>query len=100
MIVAKEYLMSQVPEVGEYSIYKYGDKYFFTIGDGCTPIDHLVETSEHLVLKISKSMFDILKRLGEKYPPKQGGYSIDDLDKEDLDDLDRFYTEYETMGIL
>lgn len=99
MIIAKEYLMSQVPEVGEYSIYKHGDEYFFTIGDGCTSIDHLVEASGYLVLKISKSMFDRLKRLGEKYLSKQGGYSIDDLGEEDLSDLDSFHTEYET-GIL
>lgn len=34
IITAKEYKMSQIPLVGEYSLYQYNNEYFFTVGDG------------------------------------------------------------------
>lgn len=84
IIGAKEYKMNQTPKVGEYSLYRYNNEYFFTIGDGCTPIDHLIDLPGHLVIKISEPEFLMLKRINEKYPAEKGPYPLDKLDEEEL----------------
>lgn len=91
MLVAKEYFAGQVPDTGTYSVYEYDGRYFFTIGDGSTPIDQLIEMPEHLVIEISKSKFYILKRFYEKHAVNKSRYHIEDLDKEDRVYLDLFY---------
>lgn len=80
IIVAKEYMAGQIPAAGEYNIYRHNHDYFFTIGDGCTPINHLVNTSGHLVLKISEQIFNSLKKLGEKFPCRKEPYKYDEID--------------------
>ena len=84
MMVAKEYFGGQIPLVGEYSIYKCNDKHFFTIGDGCTPIDHLIDLPGHLVVKVSETEFLLMKRMNEKYPPEKGPYHWADLKEEEM----------------
>lgn len=84
IIGAKEYKMSQTPKVGEYSLYQYNNEYFFTIGDGYTPIDHLIDLPGHLVIKISEPEFLMLKRIDEKYPTEKGPYALDELDEEEI----------------
>ena len=53
ILIAKEYEVGQIPVSGEYAIYKSGGKFFFTIGNGCTPIENLasgIEISEETFL--------------------------------------------------
>ena len=83
IISAKEYKASQVPLVGEYSLYQYNGEYFFTIGDGCTPIDHLIDLPGHLVVKASEIEFLLMKRMDEKYPSEKGPYYWTDLEEEE-----------------
>lgn len=83
IIAAKEYKTSQVPLVGEYSLYQYNGEYFFTIGDGCTPIDHLIDLPGYLVVRVSETEFLLMKRMNEKYPPEKGPYYWADLEEVD-----------------
>ena len=58
MMVAKEYEVGQIPVSGEYAIYKSGGKFFFAIGNGCTPIENLasgMEISEETFLSLKKN---------------------------------------------
>ena len=91
MLVAKEFFAGQVPDTGMYSVYEHDGRYFFTIGDGSTPIDQLIEMPEHLVIEISKLKFNILKRFYEKYAVNKSRYHIEDFDEEDRVYLDLFY---------
>ena len=98
IIAAKEYKASQVPLVGEYSLYQYNGECFFTIGDGCTPIDHLIDLPGHLVVKVSEVEFLLMKRMNEKYPSEKGPYYWADLEEEDrifFQDVFKFDTSEE-----
>lgn len=58
MMVAKEYEVGQIPVSGEYAIYKSGGKFFFAIGNGCTPIENLasgMEIPEETFLSLKKN---------------------------------------------
>lgn len=90
IIAAKEYKASQVPLVGEYSLYQYNGEYFFTVGDGCTPIDHLIDLPGHLVIRITETEFSYLKRVSEIFPCEKNWDELTEEEKTFLQEVFKF----------
>ena len=77
-LMAKEYEVGQIPLSGEYAIYKSGRKFFFTIGNGCTPVENLASSIE-----IPEEMFLSLKKTYEEFSSEKDPSSPYDEEKVD-----------------
>lgn len=77
-ILIKEYKVGQIPVEGEYAIYKSGGKFFFAVGNGCTPIENLASG-----LEISEETFLSFKKTYEEFSSEKDLSSSSDEEKVD-----------------